>query len=79
MLYMRGGIGYLPQISRHFQQVVLLDSDPFIKAMNRQQAILSDTGQLHWASAHTEKGMPVDRILETNIRVRRDLVMRTAH
>lgn len=67
-LVSRGGINALTLLRESFEQVLFIDTASFVKAHKRQQATLKDD-QLAWIKRPTKVGVPIDDLLDTNIRV----------
>lgn len=70
-LVVRGGNDLLKHFMEAFDGVTVLETDSFILAMKRQQAILRGNTSLRRRSAPTEKGTPLDDLLAGNILVNR--------
>lgn len=64
-LFVRGGTAILAQLEEAFEDVCLLDSRPFMKAIKRQQAVRQPDGSVVWRSAAGE-GSSVEELLEHN-------------
>jgi hypothetical protein len=73
-LIIRGGGRKATQLRRHFSQVSLLDTEAFARAIRRKRAVLTESGQLKWASSPTPKGAPIDDLVAHNVRT-----VRSAH
>jgi Domain of unknown function (DUF4417) len=66
-LFVRGGARAVSILDKHFSKVVLIDTDPFYKAVRRRKAIMSDSGRVKWIPSLTPKGTPIDGLLAHNI------------
>jgi hypothetical protein len=62
----RGGTGELRTLRNTFAGITLIDTSAFLKAHRRQRLLLTGNG-LKSAPAPTEKGMPLDDLLDANI------------
>jgi len=67
-LLVRGGLGALTMLSEVFSRVVFIDTAAFIKAQRRQRAVRSGP-RLLWEKSPTQKGEPIDHLLDDNIGV----------
>jgi hypothetical protein len=65
-LIVRGGTGELRTLRNTFAGITLIDTSAFLKAHRRQRLLLTGNG-LKSAPAPTEKGMPLDDLLDANI------------
>src|SRR5438552_280548 len=54
-LVVRGGIKFLPALTRDLSDVTLLESSLFMKTKSRQRATLSAPGRVTWRSSPTKK------------------------
>ena len=68
-LVVRGGIKFLPALTRDFSDVTLLESSLFMKTKSRQRATLSAPGRVTWRSSPTKKTNTLDLLLAQNWRV----------
>jgi hypothetical protein len=76
-LVVRGGGGELRALRSAFAGITLIDTSPFLKTQQRQRLLLNGDG-LKSVSAPTEKGSPLDDLLDENIAVSRAFVERSA-
>jgi len=67
-LVVRGAGEILPELRRAFARVTAIDTTAFVKTMNRQRALLGDTGTINWRKEPTAVGAPIDDLFEHNIR-----------
>jgi Domain of unknown function (DUF4417) len=67
MLVVRGGVRALLKLRAHFSRVILIDTEPFSRAVKRRRAVLTDGGKLRWVRSHTPKGAPIDDLLAHNV------------
>jgi len=65
-IILRGGYYYLSHISSAFSEVIFIDTSSFVKTMKRQRLDWSSGEKKHWRSATTEKGEPLDELLQKN-------------
>jgi hypothetical protein len=72
-LVMRGGITALPSLAQAFD-IVFLDTDVFMRSMNRQRAVRVGNARLRWEPAPTEHGAALDDLFERNAEQREGLV-----
>ncbi|MFN2511726.1 MAG: hypothetical protein ABR568_09820 [Pyrinomonadaceae bacterium] len=75
-IVLRGGYYNLPQISSAFSSVVFIDTSSFMKTMKRQQLDWTPGEKKHWRSAKTEKGEPLDELLQRNVDTFRAMISR---
>lgn len=66
-LYMRGGLEGLTELRSTYSAVKVIDTRPFMKAVNRQGADIDVSGQLTWSPAPTLFGQDLDDLLALNI------------
>ena len=67
-LVVRGGNRYLTQLANFFYRVVVLDTDAFMKTLKRQEATVTSDGRIIWNPTNSGPGIPVDDLLEANVR-----------
>lgn len=65
-LVLRGGKAYLPKLSDAFASVTLLDTDSFMRTVNRKMQELKSGRSRVWKDAGYEKGRPVDDLFQAN-------------
>ena len=68
-LIVRGGVEILPILIDAYEEVTVIETSAFMKALKRQRAILSGNAGLAWESLPTEAGAPVDDMFEHNVRL----------
>lgn len=68
-LVLRGGLVWASLLSRHFGNVVLLDTDAFNKTVYRFRGTLTPEGRLRWQKSPTPSGAPLDELLAKNLDV----------
>ncbi|HLN98399.1 MAG TPA: hypothetical protein VK208_08065, partial [Pyrinomonadaceae bacterium] len=78
-IVLRGGYYYLSQISAAFSEVVFIDTSSFMKTMKRQRLDWTPGEKKHWRSARTEKGEPLDELLQKNADTFRAMISRQLH
>lgn len=66
-LVIRGGGRKIPELRRHFAQVILIETEAFSRTMRRRRAYLTESGRVKWAKYPTPKGAPIDDLLAHNI------------
>lgn len=66
VLVVRGGIGKIHTLARHFSNVMLIETESFSKTRSRQRAWITDQGKLKWSKNPTPKGAPLDTLLAHN-------------
>ncbi len=66
-LVMRGGGRKMEILRRSFDKVTIIDTDAFTKTRCRKRAIFTNAGELVWGNYPTEKGAPIDELLQHNI------------
>lgn len=66
-LLTRGGGQFRSVLEEHFAQVVLLDTDAFLKTLKRRRALETASGDLQWVLHRLPKGFPLDELLKHNI------------
>lgn len=71
-LVVRGGNDLLMRFTTAFADVTVLETDSFMWAMKRQQAVLRGNASIRRLPAPTEKGAPLDDLLAGNILVNRN-------
>lgn len=67
-LVVRGGYDLVPELTKTFAQVVMLDTSAFMKAMNRQRAVQRGNMGIEWTASPTAADEPLDEIFEHNVR-----------
>jgi len=67
-LLVRGGLDLLPELSRSFACVTLIETSCFVKTMKRQRASISKASRVVWSSDPTGAGAPLDDLFHHNIR-----------
>lgn len=72
-LVVRGGIAALPALARAFD-IVFLDTDVFMRSMNRQSAVRVGNARLRWEPTPTAQGEALDDLFERNAEQREALV-----
>lgn len=72
-LVVRGGGSEIRALRGAFVGITLIDTSPFLKTQQRQRLVLTGAG-LKSVSAPTEKGSPLDDLLDENIAVSRAFV-----
>jgi hypothetical protein len=70
-LIVRGGAQVLHRLKRHFDHVVLIETDAFARTLKRRRAELTEVGRLRWPRISTPKGAPIDDLLAHNIATKR--------
>lgn len=65
-LVVRGGLGRLNELRDSFSQVSLIDTSAFLKAQKRRAGTF-DGRKPRWKNAFTQKGEPIDDLLDTNM------------
>lgn len=70
-LVTRAGKHYARELREVFGQVCVIDSDAFMKAINRKSAQPKLSGGIEWTTVTTPDGDPIDDLLENNVRVLR--------
>lgn len=76
-LLVRGGVEVLPQLRQAFARLSFIETDSFIKSVNRQRASTDGGRSLHWASNPTEIGETLDELFSHNYgAVRRSIIAR---
>jgi hypothetical protein len=73
-LVVRGGLQALPFLAGIFADVVFIDTDVFMKTMNRQGVVRSGNSGIEWCSMPTAHGDFLDDLFERNSEERRSLV-----
>jgi hypothetical protein len=68
-LYVRGGLGSLSLLRSAFTAVKVIDSRPFMKAVNRQGGELNSSGRLMWTLVPTTPDQALDDLLLLNVAV----------
>lgn len=72
-LVVRGGSAALPQLAQSFD-IIFLDTDVFMRSMNRQRAAHAGNLRLRWEATPTERGEPLDDLFDRNTEQREALV-----
>ena len=72
-LVVRGGITALPALAQTFD-MVFLDTDVFMRSMNRQSAVRVGNARLRWEAAPTARGEALDDLFERNAEQREAFV-----
>lgn len=67
-LALRGGVNVLHKLARAYEHIVLTDSEPFMKAINRQRLVIGNNGRTLVRPSPLLPDQPVDELLEGNIR-----------
>lgn len=67
-LVVRGGHQILSIVSSFFDQVSIIETSAFMKTINRQFASLAACGSIEWKRSPTQKGEPLDRLMDSNFR-----------
>ena len=65
-IVLRGGYYYLTDISEAFDEVVFIDTSSYVKTMKRKRLDWMPGEKKHWRSAKTERGEPLDDLLQKN-------------
>ena len=76
-LVVRGGAQVLQRLRRHFELVVLIETDAFARTLKRRRAELIEADRLRWPRISTPKGAPIDDLLAHNIATKRAALLRT--
>lgn len=66
-LVLRGGTNALHSLSAHFENILILDSDPLHKALHRQRMTFGNAGRISVSKNKLPKGFPVDELLIQNV------------
>jgi hypothetical protein len=66
-LVIRSGRRHLDILTKAFDEVVFVDSGPFVKAVHRRLIYLDPAGVARWGLTRTEPGSPIDHILQHNV------------
>jgi hypothetical protein len=66
-LFVRGGRAVLPELVEAFTDVSLIDTCPFMRAVNRQEAVLRADGSVRWRRA-ANPDREVGNLLDHNVR-----------
>ena len=74
-LVVRGGAHVLQRLRRHFAQVVLIETDAFVRTLKRRRAELTEAGRLRWPRISTPNGAPIDDLLAHNIVTKRSALL----
>lgn len=72
-----GAAQFLTYAARRVSGITLVDSDPFIKTQKRFKCHIDRSGELAWRKHETKKGVPLDDLLEANVRTYTAWVERT--
>ncbi len=78
-LVVRGGLRILAQLSVDYENVLMIDTDPFVKTMKRQAGFLTNRLGLAWIPSAMSDDQLLDDLLQRNVEVRRsyhDLVIK---
>jgi hypothetical protein len=78
-IVLRGGYYHLEQISAAFSEVVFIDTSSFMKTMKRRRLDWTPGEKKHWRSARTEKGEPLDELLQKNVDTFRAMISPQLH
>lgn len=65
-IILRGGYYYLRDISEAFAETVFIDTSSYVKTMKRRRLDWLPGEKKHWRSSRTEKGEPLDDLLQRN-------------
>lgn len=76
-LVTRGGRRHLDLLRGSFDEVVLVDSGAFVKAVHRRLIYLDPAGVARWGLTRTEQGHPIDHILQHNVDLSAEIFSRT--
>ena len=68
-LVIRGGGRKLKELSKHFAQVTLIETESFSRTIRRRWAYIAEAGRLKWVKLKTPVGAPLDDLFEHNVRV----------
>jgi len=68
-LALRGGWRALDRLRTSFEQVILIETAAFSRAMRRRRATINEEAKLRWRPALTQLGTPLDHLLAHNISV----------
>lgn len=66
-LIVRGGVRAITRLQANFRQVILIETDPFSRALKRRRAMITESGRLRWTRMLTPKGESIDDLLAHNI------------
>lgn len=66
-LILRGGIEIVPDLAGSFARITLFDTNAFMKATMRQEAVADLHGKLRWKPVRTDGGAALDVLLAKNI------------
>ena len=66
-LIVRGGLVHLEKLNDAFDEVVFIDSTPFMKSVNRQKCLKPFGGKMDWLASGTPENQPIDSLLEHNV------------
>jgi hypothetical protein len=67
-LIVRGGTEVLPSLAAVFSRVTFIDTSAFMRSMKRRRAFVTESEKLLWRPAPTEIGMPLDSLLDDNVK-----------
>lgn len=67
-MVLRGASEIAPQLKAAFSRVAVIDTTAFVKTMNRQRALVSDTAAINWRLEPTALGAPLDDLFEHNLK-----------
>ena len=65
-LIARGGIGHVTTLHRAFESFTVIETNAFIRAQKRRQAIYRD-GKVTWKTSLTSYRQPINELLDANI------------
>jgi hypothetical protein len=66
-LILRGGTRALTALSGAYPEIILIDSDPLLKALHRQRMIFGNDRRMKTVKSPLPRGVPVDDLLIENI------------
>lgn len=62
-----GAARYYRAAAENFASFTVIDSQPFMQALNRQTLVQDAAGRWQWVASPTPKGAPIDDLIENNI------------
>lgn len=68
-LAIRGGGRKIKELSKHFAQVTIIETESFSRTIRRRRAYMTEAGRLKWVKFKTPKGAPLDDLFEHNVAV----------
>lgn len=67
-LFVRGGTRKLAILRESFARVAVVDTDAYLRTVNRRRAYITMGNRLRWGRSPTKADAPIDGLLATNIR-----------